>query len=49
MAIFTDPATLGYTFDQVVYVRVSAANSYGFGVVSPTSANTGARIRVVPV
>ena len=37
-----------YIFDQVVYVRVSAQNSYGYGVVSPDNANTGARIRSVP-
>jgi titin len=40
--------TLGYAFDQVVTVRVSATNSYGFGLVSPTSDSSGARIRVVP-
>ena len=40
-----------YLFQDVVIVRVSAANSYpGFGPVSPSSdALTGAAIRVVPV
>lgn len=38
-----------YAFDTVVTVRVSAQNFYGFGLVSPTSASTGARIRSVPV
>jgi hypothetical protein len=48
MSILTDPTTLGYTFDEVVWVRVSATNSYGYGLVSPTSSSSGARIRVVP-
>lgn len=38
-----------YLFDDVVYVRISAANYYGFGALSPVSDATGARIRVVPV
>ena len=41
-------APYNYVFDAVVYVRVSAKNVYGFGVVSPASASTGAKIRVVP-
>jgi hypothetical protein len=42
-------APFNYIFDDVVYVRVSAANFYGFGALSPTSESTGAKIRVVPV
>lgn len=44
-------APFNYVFQDVVIVRVSAANSYpGFGPVSPSSdALTGAAIRVVPV
>lgn len=41
-------APFNYLFNDVVYVRVSAANFYGFGAVSPTSASTGAAIRSVP-
>jgi len=41
-------APFSYIFDDVVYVRVSAANYYGFGALSPESDSTGARIRVVP-
>ena len=44
----TSNPELSYVFDQVVYVRVSATNSYGYGLVSPTNDNTGARIRSVP-
>ena len=42
-------APYNYLFDNVVTVRVSAQNFYGFGLVSPNSASTGARIRSVPV
>ena len=37
-----------YLFGNVVYVRVSATNTYGFGSVSATSSATGATIAVVP-
>jgi hypothetical protein len=37
-----------YVFDDLVEVRVQAANFFGFGVLSPVSESTGARIRVVP-
>jgi len=37
-----------YVFDDVIRVRVSASNSFGSGLVSPTSGNTGARVRSVP-
>jgi len=37
-----------YAFDDLVQVRVSAANSYGFGTISPVSDSTGARIRQEP-
>lgn len=40
-------SNFGYSFDQTVYVKASAYNSYGFGTTS--SANTsGAKIRKVP-
>lgn len=42
-------APFNYAFDDVVQVRVSAANFYGFGTISPTTDSTGAKIRVVPV
>lgn len=48
MSDLTDPATYGYVFDDVIVVRVSATNSYGFGPVSDQSDNTGARVRGVP-
>jgi hypothetical protein len=48
MDVFTDPATFGYLFDDVVYVRVKATNSYGYGELSDPCDDTGARIRVVP-
>ena len=38
-----------YTFDQIVRVRVSAANKYGYGNLSAVSGDSGARIRVIPV
>ena len=41
-------APFSYVFDDVVTVRVSAANFYGFGALSPTTDSTGAKIRVVP-
>lgn len=41
-------APYNYIFDDVVYVKVSAQNAFGFGAVSPASASTGARIRSVP-
>lgn len=41
-------APYSYVFDDVVYVKVSAQNAFGFGAVSPASASTGARIRSVP-
>lgn len=47
MDVFTG-ATFGYVFDDVVYVRVSATNFYGFGEISSPCGDTGARIRVVP-
>lgn len=47
MSTFTGPL-FGYVFDDVVYVRVSAKNHYGFGAISPACDATGARIRVVP-
>lgn len=47
MSTFT-AAPFGYVFDDVVYVRVSAKNFYGFGAISPACDATGARIRVVP-
>lgn len=37
-----------YVFDDLVVVRVSAANSFGFGAKSPASDETGARVRSVP-
>jgi hypothetical protein len=37
-----------YVFDDLVLVRVQAANFFGFGVLSEVSEATGARIRVVP-
>jgi len=37
-----------YVFDDLVVVRVSASNSFGFGVKSPASDETGARVRSVP-
>ena len=47
MSTFTE-ATFGYLFDDVVYVRVKATNSYGYGELSEPCDDTGARIRVVP-
>ena len=47
MSTFTE-ATFGYLFDDVVYVRVKAYNSYGYGELSEPCDDTGARIRVVP-
>jgi hypothetical protein len=47
MSVFTE-ATFGYLFDDVVYVRVKAYNSYGYGELSEPCDDTGARIRVVP-
>lgn len=41
-------STFLYEFNDVVYVKVSASNAFGFGDVSPASASTGARIRSVP-
>jgi hypothetical protein len=41
-------APYSYVFDDLVQVRVQAANYFGFGVLSPVSISTGARIRVVP-
>lgn len=41
-------APYGYVFDDLVKVRVQAANFFGFGALSPESESTGARIRVVP-
>jgi hypothetical protein len=48
MSVFTDAATFGYIFDDVVFVRVKATNSYGYGELSEPCDDTGARIRVVP-
>lgn len=48
MSTLTEPATFGYLFDDVVHVRVSATNSYGYGDLSDPSDATGARIRAVP-
>lgn len=47
MSTFTG-VTFGYVFDDVVYVRVKATNSYGYGELSDPCDDTGARIRVVP-
>jgi hypothetical protein len=46
-------ATYGYTYSyltggDLVQVRVKAANYFGYGVLSPVSASTGAKIRAVP-
>jgi len=41
-------APYNYVFDDLVQVRVQATNFFGFGVLSPVSESTGARIRVVP-
>ena len=41
-------APYNYEFDDLVKVRVQASNFFGFGVLSPESGATGARIRVVP-
>jgi len=48
MSVFTEPTTFGYLFDDVVYVRVKATNSYGYGELSEPCDDNGARIRVVP-
>lgn len=48
MSTFTDAGTFGYLFDDVVYVRVKATNSYGYGALSDPCDDTGARIRSVP-
>jgi len=48
MTTLTDVATFGYDFDEVVKVRVTAKNFYGFGVPSAASAASGARIRSIP-
>jgi hypothetical protein len=42
-------APFNYVFDSIVKVRVSAANFYGYGVISPLSEDSGARIRVIPI
>ena len=52
MAVLTG-ATYSYTYSyalggDLVQVRVRAANFFGFGVASPSSDASGARIRVVP-
>jgi hypothetical protein len=45
----TNLAPYGYSFNDVVLVRVTAANLYGAGDPSPWSdATNGAKIRVVP-
>lgn len=41
-------APYGYVFNDIVKVRVQAANFFLFGELSPVSDDTGARIRVVP-
>lgn len=46
-------ATYGYAYSyltggDLVQVRVKAANYFGYGVLSPVSASTGAKIRAVP-
>ena len=48
MTTFTGP-TFGYLFNDVVYVRVKATNSYGYGVLSQPCDDSGARIRSVPI
>jgi hypothetical protein len=48
MSTLTAATPYGYSFNDVVYVRVSAKNYYGYGSLSPASASTGAKIRVVP-
>jgi len=48
MDTFTD-ITFGYLFDDVVYVRVKATNSYGYGELSDPCDDTGARVRVIPI
>jgi len=52
MAVLTS-ATYGYSYSyqtggEVVRVRVKAANSYGYGALSPVSDAAGAAIRAVP-
>ena len=47
MTTFTS-SPYSYVFDDVIYVRVKATNSYGYGVTSDPCDNTGARIRSVP-
>jgi len=42
-------APYNYAFNELVKVRVSAANFYLFGELSPESESTGARIRVIPI
>lgn len=47
MTTFTS-APYNYVFDDVIYVRVKATNSYGYGLLSDACDNTGARVRSVP-
>jgi len=42
-------APYNYAFNSIVRVRVSAANFYLFGALSPVSDDSGARIRVIPI
>lgn len=38
----------GYVFDDLVQVRVSARNSFGWGAASSIPLTTGARVRTIP-
>ena len=48
MSTLINSTTFALAFDQIVQVRISAHNSFGWGATSPTPLTTGAKIQTVP-